>query len=304
MLTSSETKKVVLNLFPGAHWVVHETPKFPWHRDRSKAVTASLAHSSQALALDLFATIERSQSRNAIVDYWVESLGLPLKGPWTITPEFQVPASLLGEPRSTQVDAIATGAGGLVLFECKFTEPGGGSCSQTRSIAKGRHSGLHQCNGNYEEQHNPASPGSASARCVLSAKGVKYWNLIPDVLNIAAQEDHRPCPFAGSWYQWMRNLVSALALARQKDIPTAVVVVYADGSFPMAKHVDEKDWKEFASIVTGTVPLRTVSYQTLLAWAKAAALPADLRLVEDLEAWMLNKISSVERRAAAPSLDG
>lgn len=291
MLTPGEAQAIDANLFAGARWIVRELPAFPWHRDDSKAVTASLARSSQALALDLFATVERLQSRNAIMDCWVTSLGLPLNGPWTIAPEVRVQRALLGEPRSTQVDAVATGVGGLALFECKFTEPGGGSCSQTRPIAKGPHKGVRQCNGNYERQQG--SEHNASARCVLTSKGVKYWDLIPKVLNIDASVDHRPCPFAGSWYQWMRNLVASLALARQASMRAAVIVVYADGPFPVARHVHGEDWARFMGLVRGEVPLRVVSYQTLLTWAKSAAISADLQLVEDLQAWILAKISRV-----------
>jgi hypothetical protein len=36
----------------------------------------------------------------------------------------------LGEPRPTQVDAMAEGAHSVILFECKFTEAAGGACSQ------------------------------------------------------------------------------------------------------------------------------------------------------------------------------
>ncbi len=269
----------------------HERPEFPWHRDRSNAVTASLARSSQSLAVDLFATIERLQSRNAIIDGWIEALGLPLKGPWAIEPEFLVPASLLGEPRSTQIDAVAKGAGGLALFECKFTESGGGCCSQPQPIAKGPNKGLHQCNGNYQYQENPVS--HRAARCALTAKGVKYWDVIPEVLNVYAGLNHRPCPFAGGWYQWMRNLVASSALAKQAGVPAAFVVVYAEGPFPMATYVGGEDWALFMSKVSGSVPIRVVSYQALLVWAKAMAVPVDVQVIEGLQAWILGKIAQV-----------
>jgi hypothetical protein len=291
MLTFRERQAVESILFPGARWIVHEQPEFPWHRDRAKAPTAALVESSQALALDLFATVERLRSRNAIIDGWVEALTLPLEGPWTIEPEFLVPTSLLGEPRSTQVDAVACGARGLALFECKFTEPEGGSCSQPRPIARGPHKGLCQCNGRYEYQENPAS--RVSSRCALTAKGVRYWDLIPGVLNVDAELDHRPCPFAGGRYQWMRNLVASSALAKQRGVLAAFVIVYAEGPFPMAEHIDGRDWAQFMGMVRGIVPLRAVSYQDLLAWARATAISDDRQVVESLQAWILGKIAKV-----------
>jgi hypothetical protein len=96
------------------------------------------------------------------------------------------------------------GAGGMALFECKFTEPGGGACSQPRPLVQGPHKALRQCNGNYEYQENPVT--QVSARCALTAKGVKYWDLISEVLNVQASVDHRVGPLCSIGYKSMRYL--------------------------------------------------------------------------------------------------
>src|SRR4051812_35528828 len=110
---------------------------FPWHRDRRKAVTASQTVSSQALAVDVFETIRGLSSRDRIFDAWTRRLELPFGGPWTVKLESLVSKEVLGEPTSTQLDVLARSDTGLIAFECKFTEPDGGSCSQPSQIAKG-----------------------------------------------------------------------------------------------------------------------------------------------------------------------
>jgi len=62
-------------------------------------------------------------------------------GPWSVKLEWEDDKSLLREPRPTQVDAIAFGTKAAILFEVKFTEPDGGSCSQTNPLGKGANQG-------------------------------------------------------------------------------------------------------------------------------------------------------------------
>ena len=50
-LTTCEIDAIEANLFPTARPIVRNWTNFPWHRDRAGAVTASLAASSQALAV-------------------------------------------------------------------------------------------------------------------------------------------------------------------------------------------------------------------------------------------------------------
>jgi hypothetical protein len=191
-LTSTEIQAIEANLFPLARHIVRGRPEFPWHRDRAGVVTASQAVSSQALAVEFFGTIDALNSRDVILGAWMADLSLPFAGPWRIDLELLVSRALLGEPRPTQVDAVAAGSNGLVLFECKFTEPDGGCCSQPIPIANGPHRGLRQCDVNFADQVNPGT--GVRFPCALTGKGVRYWEGIPEVLEIDCGHEHRPCP--------------------------------------------------------------------------------------------------------------
>ena len=294
-LSESEVAEIEANLFVAARPLVRGRPGFPWHRDRESRVTAGQVRSSQALAVDLFETIRVLRSRDTILAAWMDHLALPREGSWRIDLEVLVPYDLLGEPRPTQIDVLARGDAGLVLFECKFTEPDGGGCSQTIPISGGAHHGLRQCNGDYSEQVNPVN--GLRSRCALTGKGIKYWDLVPDVLGIDPARDHHPCPFAGGWFQWMRNLVAARVLARHHGIPSALVVVHVDGPFPMARKVRSEEWARLEALVAGrTVPLRTVSFQDLHTLASTAASPDDRQILGDLWKWMDRKVSEAADR--------
>jgi len=287
-LNSNEIEAVEANLYPRARQLVREVPIFPWHRDQAGHVTAGRRESSQALALDLFVTIDSLVSRDAILNAWMTALSLQSGAHWSIAPEVCLPRALLGEPRPSQIDVRAQSAASIVLFECKFTEPDGGGCSQPQAITSGRHAGMAQCTGAYVEQVNPVN--GVSARCALSGKGIRYWELVPEVLAFDPTSDYRPCPFAGGWYQWMRNLVAARALGKESELPAAFVVVYADGAFPMARKVKSEEWQRLVETTSDrAVALRVASYQQLLAWAATAAVPDERPILQDLTAWIERK---------------
>jgi hypothetical protein len=295
-LTTTEIQAIEANLFPTARPIVRERPKFPWHRNRAGGVTASQPASSQALAVDFFGTIDALTSRDAIVDAWMADLSLPFSAPWRIDLEVLLSRELLGEPRPTQIDAVAYGCDGLVLFECKFTEPDGGCCSQPIPIADGPNQGVRQCDGNFADQINPVT--GVRSQCALTGKGVKYWEVIPDVLKIDRGLEHRPCPFVGGWYQWMRNLVAARALGRDCGLPSAFVVTYTDGPFPMARKVTTNDWTRLNALAEGrAVPFRTTSYQRLESVAMAVASDRDRLMLCELGAWMERKRTAVAGKA-------
>lgn len=299
-LSAAEATGVRANLFHWVHPLVDERPDFPWHRDRRGVVTATMEESSQALALDLFGTVQRLASRDVIVGRWTEALHLSLDGPWELIPEVPIPREMLGEPKSTQLDVLATGKGGIVVFECKFTEPDGGSCSQPVPLQKGAHQGKKQCNGNYEFQTNPID--GHKSKCALTPKGVKYWDLVPEVMNVDPAKNYAPCPFASGWYQWMRNLVATLSLGRRQGVPAAFVIAYADGPFPMATKIHGPTWSELEVAVRGRqVPMKVASYQQLLAWAKEGARASDRSVIEELQGWMEGKMKRVATRAAIPT---
>jgi hypothetical protein len=126
-------------LFPAARSVISERPDFPWHLDKKRIPTATLAASSQAIAIDFFQTIKSLSSREVIMAAWNKHLGIPFRGPWSIELEHVLSKSLLNEPRSTQLDALGISDDGVITFECKFTEPDGGGCSQPNPIQSGAH---------------------------------------------------------------------------------------------------------------------------------------------------------------------
>lgn len=130
-LTERERQEVRTNLFPGAHYVVDTLPHSAWYRDRSMQITASRVQSSQALALDEFCTLDTLQSRDVVARTWAETLGLSDFGRVRFCTKVVLPCALLGERRSTQVDALIDGSSARALVECKLTEPDGGACSQT-----------------------------------------------------------------------------------------------------------------------------------------------------------------------------
>lgn len=297
--TPANLDAVAANLFPAARRILKDRQHFPWHRDIDGNITAALAKSSQALAIDLFWTVRNLQSRDKILNSWCRTLGLPFVGPWEIDLEHAVDSQLLREPRVTQLDAIARSPNGNLLFECKFTEPDGGSCSQTKPLGgRGSNARLIQCNGKYEPQLNPVNGKTSS--CALTGKGIRYWDVVPEVLRIDPSARYAPCPFAGGWYQWMRNLVVAAELARISGLPTAVVVVFTDGPFSMAQKIaaaksgSENDWSRFTALASsGVVPLDTISYQALIQDAQRSADNDEHAILRDLAEWVGRKIAYV-----------
>ncbi len=218
------------NLFPASHAAIDDWFGFPWHRDRSNEIDTHKKHSSQAMAIDIFGTIKCSVDRDLVLDAIAETAGLPPGGPWRVELEWIDAEKLLGEPRPTQVDAIAIGSNTVLLIECKFTEPSG-TCSQTK-----QKNGERQCNGNYSEQVNPLN--GLKSRCALTAKGIRYWKYVPAIMELDADIDHSPCPFAKDAYQWMRNAVLAHVVGERMGLQSVVVAAFADGpNFTMAKKI-------------------------------------------------------------------
>lgn len=291
-LTSEEKREVRKNIFPGAAHMLAD-PAFPWHRDSKGDVTTGRLQSSQALAIDMFGTLQALKDPSRVIDALMGKMGIPETGQWKIKIERTIPTTVLGEPRPTQVDASAESETALIFFECKFTEADGGSCSQTKRIGgRSRNRGTRQCSGDYVMQVNPIN--SARSRCALTGKGIRYWEHVPRVLEIDSATDHSPCPFRGGWYQWMRNLVACNVIAQASGSRGIFVVLYADGPFAMAEKVASPEWMYFCSLTKGkAVRLLTLSYQDFLACATAAAAPADVEVLTRLSDWVKWKIDTV-----------
>lgn len=187
-----------------------------------------------------------------------------------------------------------------ILFECKFTEPDGGPCSQKDALKSGEHAGVIQCDGNYKLQQNPVN--KRSDRCALSGKGIRYWEVVPQVFQYKADACHEPCPFAGPWFQWMRNLTVAYETGRVAKRKPAFVVAYADAlGLPMADQIRSDGWQRFCNtLVTGAVPLKTLSMQRIAAVAVDAVASTSMDTDKwcDLAKWIEHRISDVARERA------
>ncbi len=295
---ATRRRSIEANLFPYAQAAVEPWESYRWHSAAGEVCDAFKEKSSQALSIDVFGTLKLHPRRDVLLDALALQLGLPPGGPWEVALEWHDPDNVLAEKTPTWVDAVARSPQALILFECKFTEPDGGACGQTQPIHKGRRAGLRQCTGHYLPQINPALPvkkGQVAqpARCALSAKGLRYWDYVPEVFGFDAGTNFTPCPFAGPWFQWMRNLTTAAAVGRHNHLRPAFVVIYADEPrLPMATRVRQPEWQRLQSLVNpAAVTFRAQSYQRLLALASRAD-PAD-EVWPELSLWVDRKIASV-----------
>ena len=287
--------KIKRNLFPAAHSSVERWDEFRWHTDRGGECDTDKDNSSQALAIDVFGTLSQVKSRHHIFNEILRTLGFQSSGQWTVDLEWPVPNALLGEPRETQVDAVARNRDFLVFIECKFSESEAGRCSQPKPLAKGAHEGVRQCNGNYEYQVNPGS--GKAAWCSLTGKGIKYWEHIPKLFGVSPAEVHRPCPFADSKYQWMRNVVACWAESKAQRLTPVFLVVYADApgirQLPTARFLRSDAWESFKSwIRPNTVFVREVGYLDLLDAALGVA-GEDSAMLRALRNWVEAKVRRV-----------
>jgi hypothetical protein len=290
---TQELVKVRQNIFTAAHTAIGDWPSFPWHVDQAGRIQAWKSHSSQALAIDVFGTLRHSTGRDAIVGELARRVRLPPEGPWAVRLEWTDPDNLLCEPRPTQVDVLLESDNATIVVECKFTEPGG-SCSQTRKLKSGKGAGLPQCNGRYEMQTNPRS--EAVARCALTAKGIRYWAVAAEVLELDADASYAPCPFKGEAYQWMRNLALAHELARTRSNPSGFVVAYADGPFVTATHIERLGGLPSSRPIAPRIA--TVSYQAIVQLGRERDASGPW---EALEGWVDRKIETASARGHSAS---
>lgn len=249
-LLSTERIEIEANLFPGARAAINDWHTYPWHRHRDR-ITTGWTNSSQALSIDVFGFLKvcAQTERDAALGAVATKLGLPVEGPWRVSLEFSVGRQLLGEPRQTQLDALASSPSAVIAFECKFTEKGGG-CSRP---------GEGECNGRFEIE--PENRFKQGLRCALTAKGVRYWDYVPGLFrSISPDRDHVPCPFDGERYQWMRNLAAAQALAGPSRA-WAAAVVFAEGA---GLHAAQTDWAAFKTELAPAVRFEALSYQALI----------------------------------------
>jgi len=289
-------RRVQANLFPQSRVAVVPWDQFPWHTGIGGKCDTWVAHSSQALAIDVFGLLKvtNQTDRDAVLGQWANGLELPTAGPWSVELEWSDPDNLLKERRPTQVDAVAESPQAIIFIEAKFTEQEGGGCSQPLPLGSGSNKGKLQCNGNYELQTNPVNDVTES--CALTGKGIRYWDVIPKVFNIEPGSDHKPCPFAGSWFQWMRNLVVSYEVARHKGLSPAFVLAYADGiHLSIAKMVQSNEWARLLDQLNeNAIGVGAFSYQQLISDARQVVSGSSSDTWNALDRWVQGKIKRSE----------
>jgi hypothetical protein len=284
-------QSVLDNLFYGAHDAARELSVGLWHPGRGNQVDADVPQSSQALALDVFGTLRHAKSRNRICDHLAILLGVETGGPWEVVLEFEDPDNLLQETHhKSQVDVVLRGNRSLIVLECKFTETSLESCSQIGKTKKG----LVQCDGNYEMQVNPSNQHEDF--CALSGKGIRYWEYIPKVFQLPAREPHRPCPFSGAWYQWMRTLVMAYALGERHHLHASAAVAFVGRpAMPLLERVRAES-EVMRKKLTGVVKFELLRIEKAPAMFEAAAEKGEKPMFHDLQQWVNAKVNWVEAR--------
>ncbi len=294
-MTAGKRAAVERNIFPLSRLAVEPWDEFRWHPSAAKCDTDE-KHSSQALAIDVFGYLKLMDQtgRNCVLNSLARRLGLPDGNDWDVVLEWTDELNRMQEPRQSQIDAVARSAGSLVFFESKFNEPDGGPCSQTKPLRSRKHKGKVQCNGSYLLQTNPVN--GRRSRCALSGKNILYWEVIPAVFEYSSSADYDRCPFAGPWYQWMRNMTVAYQVAKYEEKKAGFIVVYVDDRrLRFARKVARGEWSAFSARVRQkAIPVKAISYQQFLRDG-LRALPRDSGVATDwlsLEIWVKAKIEA------------
>ena len=292
-MTDDEWRLVQPNLFGPALPAVEPRSTFRWDHDQRGRCRTWMAHSSQALAIDVFGYLKATETRhrNVVFDELASVLSLPAGGDWSVDLEWVDPRNRLREhpKHPTQVDVLASSEKTRILVECKFAEYRFSQCSQTNPIE-----GKPQCNGNYALQRNPLN--GDQSRCALSGKGIRYWDVVPDVFELRNDIDHAPCPFRSELYQWMRNVVLGQAISEGGELKTGFVAMYAAGPglWPAAE-IPLLAGKFQTMLRPGSVAFAAISYQQFLQQSLQALRRAECHAAvwESLIEWVEAKIGRV-----------
>ena len=304
-LDATLRKNLEANIYAGAHKAIIESSgswdEYPWHSGR-KGIASHQVNSSQALSIDVFGTVKSSfnqAARDAVMNALAAELGMKPDQGWEIGLEWIDCNNCLREPRQTQVDVKAQARNSLILMECKFSEQDGGSCSQVKPLQKGKYKGICQCNGSYRVQTNPV--GGQKAKCALTAKEIRYWDLIPQIFEFDSRQQYEKCPFRGGWFQWMRNLVLCRELAGNSLQPKVAVVYVDSPSMPFKQKMESGDWAKFLGTIKKKDLLSTLSYQRILELGAEAlrSFPTERQTWEELNLHVQHKIDLVEMKMAA-----
>ncbi len=223
--------------------------------------------SSQALAQSVFGAI-RALGRLDVLEDITAECGRPAfladcQG-WKLGFEHEV--DTLGEPRPTSIDVLLSGPDRWVAVECKFTEAEFGSCSRPRLRPGDANYHAQRCDGSYRAQ------AGRRDRCALTAIGVRYWDLLPQLFAWPADRDHQPCPF-GATYQLARNaLATVVAPEGEVDPVRGHALILYDARNPAYQVGGEADRQWETAVAACLLPglLRRLSWQRLLSFITAA----------------------------------
>ena len=212
-LTNAKINSIKKNLFHRSLDIIEDFHTFSWHQYKGNIDTDQI-NSSQAIAIDFWGCIHSSPYKNELIN---ELFGTEAEE-WNIELEY-TDCALLNEPTSTQIDVFLQSPQKVIFVESKFTEKRGGSCSQPPK----------QCNRNYQLQINQNN--GIRSKCALTGKGIRYWDVIEEVINYKKNADYIPCPFKGMEYQWMRTICFAKAYSDMLGkIPYATYLFYYDSN--------------------------------------------------------------------------
>jgi hypothetical protein len=143
-------------------------------------------------------------------------------------------------------------------------------------------------------QVNPAN--GRAAVCALTGKNVRYWDYIPRAFRISADEPHRPCPFAGPWYQWMRTLVMVCALAEKRALKPAVGLAHVDRpAMPLRARIQDEAPK-LKRLLTDAVKFELLRCDKLPGVFEVAGDGSERGMFRDLHHWVDAKVNWVEAR--------
>jgi hypothetical protein len=155
--------------------------------------------SSQALALSVFGNLKVFGHTDVLTTVQSDGNGGPAFGQGPIVPDdviLEHEARLPGERTSTSIDVLIAGAT-TVCIECKLSEAEIGPCSRPQLPPER----VGHCDG-----ANPVR--GTGLKCPLADRGVKYWDTIPQFVQIEKWKTHSGCPLLVP-YQLVRNVLAA-----------------------------------------------------------------------------------------------
>jgi len=146
-------------------------------------------------------------------------------------------------------------------------------------------------------QVNPAN--QILDRCALTGKGIRYWEVIPQIFRLNPGDDYCPCPFRGQEYQWMRNLVLSRAIAEATHKYPAFAIAYMGPDLPISDYIESERWAAFKSLLRQeTSPPRPIEIREFV--RSAAAIEASLT---GLRGWVDMKFDQVTSALKSTAFD-